>query len=37
MLEGATTAIRRGIEKVEHFEELTMFEGGIGADQMAPS
>jgi hypothetical protein len=34
MLDGAVEAIRLGIESVEHFEELTLFESGIGADRI---
>lgn len=35
MLEGAVSGIRRGIENVDHFEELTLFEKGIGADRIS--
>jgi hypothetical protein len=34
MLDGAVEAIRLGIESVEHFEELALFESGIGADRI---
>jgi len=35
MLEGALTGVELGIQAVEHFEELTLFEAGIGADRIS--
>lgn len=34
MLEGAKSSVQLGILAVEHFEELTLFESGIGADRI---
>jgi hypothetical protein len=35
MLDGAATAIAAGIESVSHFEELTLFEEGVGPDRIS--